>query len=155
MRVVGEVADLIDGEEVRARIVPQAAFEGAGGLLAVEVEHEVRRGDEQAGVAGEDGLVDEILGEHRLAETLGAHQDDVGAAEEIERWERIQVAKAEARRRALAIVELASQGHSLARPWKRRKSEITEVQDLTPVPAGQPRLPAKRHVKIVEEEIPH
>ena len=70
-------------------------------------------------------------------------------------WERIQVAKAEARRRALAIVELASQGHSLARPWKWRKSEITEVQDLTPVPAGQPRLPAKRHVKIVEEEIPH
>ena len=53
------------------------------------------------------------------------------------------------------IVELASQGHSLARPWKWRKSEITEVQDLTPVPAGQPRLPAKRHVKIVEEEIPH
>ena len=83
--IIGEVADLIDGEEVGARIVPQAALEGADGVLAVEVEQEIRRGDEQPGVARQHGLVDEVLGEHGLAEPLRTDQDDVvGAAEEVE-----------------------------------------------------------------------
>ena len=41
--IIGEVADLIDGEEVGARIVPQAALEGADGVLAVEVERDPTR----------------------------------------------------------------------------------------------------------------
>ena len=46
---------------------------------------EIRRGDEQPGVARQHGLVDEVLGEHGLAEPLRTDQDDVvGAAEEVE-----------------------------------------------------------------------
>ena len=60
--VVGEVADLVDGEEQRARVGAESAFERAGGVLAVEIEEEVRRRDEERGVPGEDGLMDEVLG---------------------------------------------------------------------------------------------
>jgi len=36
-------------------------------------------------VAGQDGFMDEVLGQHRLAEPLSAHHDDVvGMVEEIE-----------------------------------------------------------------------
>ncbi len=36
-------------------------------------------------MAGEDGVVDDVLGDHRLAEALGRDEDDVGArAEEVE-----------------------------------------------------------------------
>ncbi len=33
--IVGEVANLIDGEQRGARVVAKAALEGAGGLLAI------------------------------------------------------------------------------------------------------------------------
>ena len=41
--VIGEVPDLIDGEQVGSGIVAQAPLEGAGGLLAVEIEHQIWR----------------------------------------------------------------------------------------------------------------
>ena len=36
--VVGEVAYLVDDEERRPRVVPEASFEGACGFLSIEVE---------------------------------------------------------------------------------------------------------------------
>ena len=41
--IVGEIANLIDGEQGRACVVAEAAFEGAGGLLAIEIEAGSRR----------------------------------------------------------------------------------------------------------------
>ena len=83
--IVGEVANLIDGEQGGARVVAEAAFEGAGGLLAIEIEQQVRGGDEARAVAGQDDLMDDVLGEHGLAKALGVDQEDVlGAVEEVE-----------------------------------------------------------------------
>ena len=83
--IVGEVANLVDGEQGGARVVAKAAFEGAGSLLAIEIEQQVRGSDEARGVAGQDDLMDDVLGEHGLAEALGADQKDVlGAVEEVE-----------------------------------------------------------------------
>ena len=85
MGIVGEVANLIDGEQGGAWVVAEAALEGAGGLLAIEIEQQVRGGDEARAVAGQDDLMDDVLGKHRLAEALGADQEDVlGAVEEVE-----------------------------------------------------------------------
>ena len=85
MGIVGEVANLIDGEQGGACVVAEAALEGAGGLLAIEIEQQVRGGDEARAVAGQDDLMDDVLGKHRLAEALGADQEDVlGAVEEVE-----------------------------------------------------------------------
>ena len=53
--------------------------------MAVEIEQEVRGGDETRAVAGQDDLMDDVLGEHRLAEALGTDQENVlGAVEEVE-----------------------------------------------------------------------
>ena len=83
--VVGEVAQFVDHDQRRPGVVAEASFEGAGGLLSVEVEQEVGGGGEEGGVSGEDGLVGDVLGEHGLAESLGSDEDDVLAAgEEVE-----------------------------------------------------------------------
>ena len=83
--VVGEVAQFVDHDQRRPGVVAEAAFEGACGLLSVEVEQEVGGGGEEGGVSGEDGLVGDVLGEHGFAEALGPDQDDVLAAgEEVE-----------------------------------------------------------------------
>ena len=42
VRIVGEVANLVDGEQGGASVVAEPAFEGAGGLLAIEIEQQVR-----------------------------------------------------------------------------------------------------------------
>ena len=65
--------------------MPEASFERTGGLLTVEVEQEVGGSREEGGVAGEDRLMGDVLGEHGLAEALGPDQDHVLAAfEEVE-----------------------------------------------------------------------
>ena len=45
MRVIGEIADLVDREEAGAKIAPEAVLERAGGLLPGEIEDQnVRSG---------------------------------------------------------------------------------------------------------------
>ena len=84
-RVVGEVSDLVDDEQCGPGVVTESAFEGASGLLAVEVEEQVGGGGEEGGVAGEDGLVGDVLGEHGFPEALRADEDYVLATgEEVE-----------------------------------------------------------------------
>ena len=83
--IVGEVANLVDGEEGGPRAVAEAPLKGAGGLLAIEIEQQVRGRDEARAVAGQDDLMDDVLGEHRFAEALGADQEDIlGAGKEVE-----------------------------------------------------------------------
>jgi hypothetical protein len=50
--------------------------------LAREVEDEIGRGEEAGRVAGEDRLVDEILGDHGLAEAVRGDDDPVLAVRE-------------------------------------------------------------------------
>ena len=67
------------------RVVAQAAFECAGGLLSVEVEQQVGGGGEEGGLPGEDGLVGDVLRQHGFSEALRAENHDILAArEEVE-----------------------------------------------------------------------
>ena len=85
VRVIGEIADLVDREEAGAEIAAQAVLERAGGVLPGEIEDQIGGGEEARGVAGEDRLVDEILGDHRLAEAVRRDDDHVLALrEEVE-----------------------------------------------------------------------
>jgi hypothetical protein len=43
VRVIGEIADLVDAEELRPGVVAQPPVEAASGLLAIEVEADPRR----------------------------------------------------------------------------------------------------------------
>ncbi len=84
VRIVGQVPDL-EREELRAHVGAESGFEGARSVLAVEIEHEIGRGEKERGVAREGGLVDEVFGEHRFTEALCADQNDVLAfREEVE-----------------------------------------------------------------------
>jgi len=70
---------------MRPQVAAEAVLEGAGGFLAREVEDQISSGEKARRVAGEDGLVDQILGEHRLAEPVRGDDDDVLAlGEEVE-----------------------------------------------------------------------
>jgi hypothetical protein len=65
--------------------VPEPPVEAAGGLLPVEIEQEIGGGGEERRVAVENGLVDGILRDHRLAQALRADEDEIlDVAEEIE-----------------------------------------------------------------------
>ena len=79
VRVVREIADLIDREERRSQVGPEAVLERAGGLLLGEVEDQVGGREEARGMAREDRLVDEILGDHRFAEAVRGDDNHVFA----------------------------------------------------------------------------
>jgi hypothetical protein len=84
--VEGEIADLVEDEEADLRVVLQATIESAGGLLRAEVEQELRGGDEEDGVSLQDGLVRDVLRDHRLAEALWCDEHDVARlGEEVDR----------------------------------------------------------------------
>ena len=82
MRIIGEIADLVDREKMRPQVAAEAVLERACGLLAREVENRVSGGEEARRVAGQDGLVDQILSEHRLAEPVRGDDDDVFALDQ-------------------------------------------------------------------------
>ena len=50
--IVGQVADFVDGEERGAGVVAEAAFEGSGHFLPIEIKEQVGGGRKQGGVAG-------------------------------------------------------------------------------------------------------
>jgi hypothetical protein len=84
--VVGQIPDLVhDQQRNLGAVEAQAAVEGAGGVLGGEVKQELAGGDEADGVAGEHGLVADVLGDHGLAEALVGDEHDVtGRGEEVE-----------------------------------------------------------------------
>ena len=64
----------------------QPAFQRARGVLPVELEQPVRGRDQERGVAGQDRPMQQLFGEHGLAESLGGDQDDIFALrDEVER----------------------------------------------------------------------
>jgi hypothetical protein len=83
--IVGEVPELVQDQETALAVVIEAAREAPRGLLASEVEEKLGGGGEQHVVPGEDRLVGDVLGDHRLAEALGRDEDEVTAGgEELE-----------------------------------------------------------------------
>src|SRR5690606_29522781 len=83
--IEGEIAELVDDEEALLGVVPEAPLEAATGLLGAEIEEHLRGGGEQHRVPGEDGLMGDVLSDHRLAEALRRDEDDVACrAEEVQ-----------------------------------------------------------------------
>lgn len=74
--VVGEVADFVEDEQGGASLEAELAAASGGGI-EVEFGDQVRDGAEQDGVAGQDGGMGNVLGDHRLAHTIAAAQDQV------------------------------------------------------------------------------
>jgi hypothetical protein len=77
--VGGEVADLVAHEERWAAVVAEAAVESAGRVLGGEIEEEPGGGDEEDRVSGQNGIVGDVLGDHRLAEPWGATRTSLRA----------------------------------------------------------------------------
>src|SRR5712691_10042746 len=75
MGVIGEVADLVNGDQAGAQIGAEPPLQGTGGVLAGQVENQISRGDQARRVAGEDRLMHEILGEQRLAQPVRGDYD--------------------------------------------------------------------------------
>src|SRR5712691_12933851 len=86
MGVVREIPDLVNAEQGWTGKDAESPLERARRLLGREIEDEIRGGDEPCRVAGEDGLMEEILRDHRLPEALSGHEDRVLAlGDEVER----------------------------------------------------------------------
>jgi len=58
-----EKSDLVDHEQCDAGVVADAALEGASAFLLTQVEQEIGCGDEEGGVAGEHGMLHDVLGD--------------------------------------------------------------------------------------------
>src|ERR1700722_11461178 len=72
-----EIADLVDDEKALLGVVPETPLERAAGLLPAEVEEHLCGSREEDGVAGDDGLIGDVLRDHGLAETLRGDEYDV------------------------------------------------------------------------------
>jgi hypothetical protein len=86
VRVVAQVADLVDREETGSQVRAEPPLKRARRVLAGEVEDQIGGREQARRMAGEDRLMDEILGEHRFAEAVRCDDDDVFAlGQEVER----------------------------------------------------------------------
>ncbi|MGD0639069.1 MAG: hypothetical protein ABSA72_13630 [Nitrososphaerales archaeon] len=87
-RVAGEVADLVEDEEVGAGVTTESTFESRKGFLAQEVGESSSEGREANGAAPLESLETQVLGESGLADAARTAQEDVlPAREEVERGE--------------------------------------------------------------------
>src|SRR5262249_31223790 len=86
---VGEVADLIDDEEARTYVAAQAPAQRGIAVERGEITEHMAGGGKQHGMTGDDGLVSDILGDHRLAESVWCNEDHVAwLLEEVEGHQR-------------------------------------------------------------------
>ena len=85
-RVEGEVAKLVDEDQVVAGPSGEAPGEGVFGLAGDEVVDEVGGEDESSAVSAEAGELAEGIGQVSLADAAGSDEDAVGfLGEEVER----------------------------------------------------------------------
>jgi hypothetical protein len=85
VRVVGEIAHVVNGEWCRPHVRAETLLEHAGGLLLGEVEDQIRSREETRRVASKDRLMDEIVGDHRFARPVRRDDDHIFALrEEVE-----------------------------------------------------------------------
>ena len=76
--VVVEVPHLVDREELRSGEATQTPGERGVGVLSGELMEHVRGGGESGGEAVEDGVVEEVFDQHRLADSVRTDEYDVG-----------------------------------------------------------------------------
>ncbi len=75
--VVGEVSDFIDAQESRFGVVLEPSLETPGRISCSQI-HQHRRGfDKERGMTFVHGIVDDVLGDHGFAHTLGADEDGI------------------------------------------------------------------------------
>ena len=88
--VEGQVADLIDAQQADVGVGAQLAA-AAFRSLAVQFFQQRRSGTKQHGIAGEHGSVTDVLGDHGLAQTVAADQDQIaGLGEEVQASARVR-----------------------------------------------------------------
>ena len=76
--VVGQVSELVNDEDLGAGEDSEASIEARGAVdLGEGVEH-LRRSHGLDREACKDRLVCEVLGDHGLADAVGADEDDIG-----------------------------------------------------------------------------
>ena len=87
---VGEIADLIDDQELRTGVMAQTAAQGGIAIQCREITEQLAGAGEQHGMALDQRLVGYVLCQHRLTDAVRADQHDVGCvAKELERHQRI------------------------------------------------------------------
>ena len=83
--IEGQIPDLIDAQQSNIGVAAQFAA-AAFRRLPVQFFQQRRRGTKQHGMPGEHGGVSDVLSDHRLAQTVAAHQDEIaGFAQKIQR----------------------------------------------------------------------
>ncbi len=80
---VGQVADLVDHQQLRPGVVAQAAAQGRVAVERAEVAEQLAGAGEQHGVAVDQRLMGDVLRQRRLADAVRADQDDVGETEAV------------------------------------------------------------------------
>ena len=76
--VVGEVSDLVDGEELRSGEATQPPGQGGVGVLGGEFVEHVRGGGEACGEAVEHAMVEEVFHQRGFPDAVRSDEDDVG-----------------------------------------------------------------------------
>ena len=76
--VVVEIPHLINREELRSGEAAQAPGQGGAGVLSGEFVEHVGGHGESGGEAAEDCVVEDVLDEHRLPDSVRSDEDDVG-----------------------------------------------------------------------------
>ena len=87
---LGEVADLVDDEQMRAGVMAQTAAQSRIAVECAEIAEQLAGAGEQHGVPAGESLVSDVLGDHRLADAVRPDEHDVGGiVEELERHQRV------------------------------------------------------------------
>ena len=83
---IGEIPDFVDHQQLRARIVAQAASQCGIAIERAKVAEQLARAGEQDRVPLDQRLVSDVLRQGRLADAVGTDDDDIGGLlEEVER----------------------------------------------------------------------
>jgi hypothetical protein len=77
VRVVGEIAIVVNALYGRPGIRAKSPIERAPGFLPRQIENEIGGRDKAGGVPGEDRLMEEILGDHGLPQALGGQPNHI------------------------------------------------------------------------------
>lgn len=86
---IGEVADLIDYQDVGAGIVSEASAQRAVAVLCRQIAEHLGGIDEQRAVALHDRLMREVLSDQGFADAIGSDQDDVeGLTDKVQAHQR-------------------------------------------------------------------
>ena len=83
---VGQIADLINHQQIRRRIATQPVTQRRITVQAGQIAEQLSCRGEQHRMPLQDGLIRDVLGNHGLAQATGADQDRIGrGGQEVQR----------------------------------------------------------------------